>query len=194
MSWNRKSGQDTGSTPDDGRSQESGGSLEAARPTPPQWAVILLEELGDTVADAVADGVAEAIKTTVEIATGNGSEQPGAPAKATYRNAVQWVQKWLAPQTVRPDRGNIKWCPCWWDHPEVLSRVEGLWETWEQTRSSATSRLEWWQTHFDHHWPVITSPTGPMHHCTRDQHNGPGRALQSDPPGEGHFGDEQPAS
>jgi hypothetical protein len=28
------------------------------------------------------------------------------------------------------------WCPQWWDHPEAVMRIEGMWRAWEQMRKA----------------------------------------------------------
>jgi hypothetical protein len=158
---------------------------------PPPWVTILLEGMQHMMAVAIADAVAASAK----ILAAASEAGPGKPKRAAlYPNAVEWVEKWLSPTVVRRDSSDFRWCPCWWDHPEVLARIQGLWETWEQSRHSAPAMLEWFHIHLDYHLPRLTSPSGPMAHCKRDQHNGRGPTLPLSSVPEGTFTGRDSAS
>jgi hypothetical protein len=148
---------------------------------PPEWVILLLDGMQQTMAAAITDAVTAAAK----ILTTGQDDKP--KHKALFKNVVDWVENWLAPTVVRRDNNDVRWCASWWDHPEVISRLQGLWETWEQSRSTPAAMLDWYQQHLDHHFARITSPNGPMAHCKRDEHNGRGPALPLNPVPEGTF-------
>jgi hypothetical protein len=111
-----------------------------------------------------------------------------APPKPKYPTLQGWVDDYLAQIIVRRDDAGFRWCPSWWAHSEVVSRLLGLWRAWEQARASKDpiQLNTWWKEHLDHHLPVITAPDGPFGGCSQDKgHVGdePGLSVVPVPPG-----------
>lgn len=95
-----------------------------------------------------------------------------------YPGPQEWVTGWLAPIIVRQPTQDFLWCSHWWDHPEVLTRITGLWETWETARlGGATTINDWLATQLDHHLAIITTSSGPFYRC---------KPATGDTPGEHH--------
>jgi Domain of unknown function (DUF4913) len=85
---------------------------------------------------------------------------------------------------VRRHGPEFHWCPQWWQHPEAISRLTGLWSTWEAAATdSDIAMLSWYQDYLDHHLPVLCSHNGPFLNCSNDQGHSrsPGVVLQTVP-------------
>lgn len=150
---------------------------------PPQWVALLL------------DGLAEAVRGTSS--AGDERADPEIP-DPLYDGPAEWVTGWLAPIVVRQPSQEFVWCSSWWDHPEVLLRITGLWESWEAARlGGATAVNDWLATQLDHHLAVITSPGGPFFRCKPSSGDTPGEhhtpaGLGLTPPPPGFFGPPGP--
>jgi len=79
-------------------------------------------------------------------------------------SAVQeWDEGFLAPTIVRCSSNDFVWCPRWWAYAEVVSRLTGLWITWEQARAGSPADINtWWLQQIDPHLAVITAHGGPL--------------------------------
>ena len=155
----------------------NGGGAEEA---PPEWVALLL------------DGFASALRGT-DSQSGSGDTEEEIP-EPLYPGPSEWVTGWLAPIVVRQPSQDFIWCSHWWDHPEVLTRITGLWETWESARlGGATAINDWLATQLDHHLAVITSSGGPFFRCkpssgdTAGEHHTPAGLGLTDAQ-EGFFG------
>ena len=106
---------------------------------------------------------------------------------ALFPTVQDWVRGFLAPTIVRRPSQDFQWCPRWWAHAEVVSRLTGLWTTWEQARTGTPADINtWWLQQLDPHLATITAHGGPLDGCT--QHNGhqgskPGLVIELPPPG-----------
>jgi hypothetical protein len=107
-----------------------------------------------------------------------------------FPTVQDWVQGFLAPTIVRRSSNDFVWCPCWWAHAEVVSRLTGLWITWEQARTGNPADINtWWLQQLDPHLAVITAHGGPLDGCTtHDGHQGTKPGLLVEPPPPGTFG------
>ena len=119
---------------------------------------------------------------------GGTADEVGEEGMAALFPTVQdWVEDFLAPTIVRRSSQDFLWCPRWWAHPEVVSRLTGLWITWEQARTGNPADINtWWLQQLDPHLAAITAHGGPLDGCT--QHNGhqgpkPGLVVELPPPG-----------
>ncbi len=150
---------------------------------PPEWVGLLL------------DGLAAALRPATDPDPDTGD---GAPDEEVldplFADPEQWVNGWFAPIVVRQPTQDFLWCAQWWDHAEVLTRITGLWETWEAARlGGATAINEWMATQLDHHLAVITAASGPFFRCkpahgdTPGEHHTPA-GLTTIPAPEGFFG------
>jgi len=107
-----------------------------------------------------------------------------------FPTVQEWVEGFLAPTIVRLASNDFVWCPRWWAHAEVLSRLTGLWITWEQARAGSPADINtWWLQQLDPHLAVITAHGGPLNGCTQhDGHKGPKPGLIVEVPPPGTFG------
>ncbi|NUR28155.1 MAG: DUF4913 domain-containing protein [Catenulispora sp.] len=64
----------------------------------------------------------------------------------------------------RVDGQRWHWCPRWWDHAEVIWRMETLWRSWESYRLQATG-MSSWRLELDGQMPLLLGPEGPMAAC-----------------------------
>lgn len=98
---------------------------------------------------------------------------------------------WLAPTIRRQHNENaFRWCPQWWAHAEAISRLNGLWEAWENARTEgAVALLGWWQV-LDHHLTILTSTGGPFAQCTQAGHRSDGQPLKAVPAPAGTWAEE----
>ncbi|MFC7344955.1 DUF4913 domain-containing protein [Saccharopolyspora griseoalba] len=99
------------------------------------------------------------------------SDQP----EPLYSSVEEWVIGWFAPIIRRKLTGDHCWCPQWWQHPEVISRLDALWRSWEGLRLDATTGMSvWWRDHFGPHWAeLVDRDRSPMSQChPKDGHVG----------------------
>jgi hypothetical protein len=94
-------------------------------------------------------------------------DAPAASASAAqvFPDVDAFVRGFLAPvyrREVSP-RGESRWDPEWWRHPEAVARLEALHLAWEALRlEGATGMSVWWRDHADYHLAVLMGPTGPF--------------------------------
>lgn len=70
----------------------------------------------------------------------------------------------------------LRWCPMWWDHPEVVSRLWVLCLGWKQAMStSALDFSDWMISHLDVHWNQIIRCDGPFAGCSLQRHSPPAK-------------------
>ncbi|MFT2753375.1 DUF4913 domain-containing protein [Clavibacter sp. Sh2088] len=90
---------------------------------------------------------------------------PVAATEPVHADLDAFVRGFLAPayrREVSP-RGESRWDPEWWRHPEAVARLEALWLAWEALRlEGATGMSVWWRDHADYHLAVLMGPTGPF--------------------------------
>jgi len=156
-----------------------------AQDTPPEWVASLL------------DGLVSALRPTASGDTSADEDPPEIP-DPLYAGPEEWVTGWLAPIIVRQPTQDFIWCASWWDHPEVLTRITGLWESWETARlGGATAINDWLATQLDHHLTVITTASGPFFRCKPSTGDTPGEhhtpaGLGLTPAPDGFFGPATP--
>jgi hypothetical protein len=90
-----------------------------------------------------------------------------------HADVVAWVEDWLVANVerrvdVRLTGHGARWCPKWWDHPEVRGRLEVLWREWEA--AFGTDTLAAWWLEFDLHWATLTGEDGPFGDCKYGSH------------------------
>jgi hypothetical protein len=99
------------------------------------------------------------------------------PLLPWFGNVDEWVGQWLR-LTFRPmvDGVSAAWRARWWESPEAADRLTALWLAWEEARADTGSGLSWWwRDHFDHHMPLLLSPSGPL--AGGRDHSAPGSLL-----------------
>jgi hypothetical protein len=88
-------------------------------------------------------------------------EQP----ETFYGSTDEFVREFLVVSYRREvsPKGDFRWDPRWWMHPEAVARLDALWRAWEHFRHDpATGMSVWWRDHADHHMSVLLSPIGPF--------------------------------
>lgn len=82
-----------------------------------------------------------------------------------------WVQdnisSWYERQLTVTGKGQVQWCPYWFEHPEAITR---LWVVRAVQLEAAQAGPEavsvYLREHFDYHLGVLTAPTGPFNRCS----------------------------
>jgi hypothetical protein len=83
---------------------------------------------------------------------------------------IEWVHRHVAAVTARPLRGEIKWCPLWWEHPEAVFRFEALRRAWTQLAPEAGVGMSIWiRDHLDPCLRELLSPLGPFTDCSHNE-------------------------
>ena len=60
---------------------------------------------------------------------------PGTPAEQGAIDGdalIDWVHRHVTAVIARPLRGDLRWCPQWWDHAEAVFRFEALRRAWTE--------------------------------------------------------------
>jgi hypothetical protein len=95
------------------------------------------------------------------------------PTRLTYGSTAQWAEQVLFP-VYRRDvyRAGLAWCPRWWAHPEVISRLEALWRAWEHLRlDPALGMGIWWRDYADPTMAALLNMAGPFTACRANRHH-----------------------
>lgn len=93
---------------------------------------------------------------------------------------IEWVHRCVTPVTARPLRGEIRWCPLWWEHPEAVFRFEALHRAWtELAPEPGVAMSIWIRDHLDPCLRELLSPLGPFVDCTHTERH---RALEDHTP------------
>ncbi|MER6531805.1 DUF4913 domain-containing protein [Streptomyces sp. NPDC001508] len=89
------------------------------------------------------------------------------------RQLTLWTHHVLLPVYGREISSTAPWCSRWWEHPEAVAQLHGLWLAWGDLTgpgSPATGPASW---HRDHLSPVMSSlrdPQGPFAGCKPGMH------------------------
>lgn len=105
---------------------------------------------------------------------------------------VKWVEEIFAPMIQRRvDLGRGRtWCARWWDHPEVVVRLDALRLAWYDLTAPdmlgddpGAGYSSWWVNHVDPMlMTLLDGDTGPMSGCRPDRHSAsPVPALRTEP-------------
>ena len=80
---------------------------------------------------------------------------------------VLWVHAMITSMIARPLRGELVWCPRWWDHPEAVFRLEALRRAWVELAPEPGAALSLWiRDHLDPCLRELLSPLGPFADCS----------------------------
>jgi len=83
---------------------------------------------------------------------------------------IGWVHRHVAAVIARPLRGEVKWCPLWWEHPEAVFRFEALRRAWTQLVPEAGVGMSIWiRDHLDPCLRELLSPLGPFADCSHNE-------------------------
>ncbi|MFD3464709.1 DUF4913 domain-containing protein [Nocardia fluminea] len=98
-------------------------------------------------------------------------EEEPAP-QLRFENARQFVDVYVSEVyarevIVRGSEQRLRWCPQWWEHAEVMARMEVLWRAFEHLRQGKGAEpSEFWLLHLDPHMSRILDPEGPFKYCS----------------------------
>jgi hypothetical protein len=85
---------------------------------------------------------------------------------------IEWVHRCVTPVIARPLRGEIRWCPLWWEHAEAVFRFEALHRAWtELAPEPGVAMSIWIRDHLDPCLRELLSPLGPFVDCTHSERN-----------------------
>jgi hypothetical protein len=117
-------------------------------------------------------------------------DEPSPPRFILYREGAEygrelrqltlWTHHVLLPVYGREVASTAPWCSSWWEHPEAVAQLHGLWLAWADLTgpgSPLSGPASW---HRDFLGPVMMSlrdPSGPFAGCKPGNH----RAKQSPP-------------
>jgi hypothetical protein len=83
---------------------------------------------------------------------------------------VDWVHQHVAAVIARPLRGEHKWCPLWWEHPEALFRFTALHRAWTELAGEPGAALSIWiRDHLDPCLRELLAPAGPFADCVQTE-------------------------
>ena len=92
--------------------------------------------------------------------------KPEPPKALDPDELVDWVRRHVSSVIARPIRGELRWCPRWWEHAEALFRFEALRRAWtELAAEPGTAMSIWIRDHLDPCLRELLSPTGPFADC-----------------------------
>jgi hypothetical protein len=135
------------------------GALEGWR----EHQTALLADLLNGETDQPADHGADSV----------GDDQPSSePAEdqLDLDRLVHWVHRHVAAVVARPLRGEIRWCPLWWEHPEAIFRFEALRRAWtELAPEPGIAMSVWIRDHLDPCLRELLAPLGPFADCSHNE-------------------------
>ncbi|RUL92134.1 DUF4913 domain-containing protein [Verrucosispora sp. FIM060022] len=89
------------------------------------------------------------------------------------RRLSYWVENLLLPVYGGEVSSSSPWCPRWWEHPEAIAYLHGLWLAWQERtgpQANGSDPATWHQSHL---WPTmdaLRSPNGPFAGCKPGSH------------------------
>lgn len=115
----------------------------------------------------------------------NGSEQRVAPSSGAAGGSgteqepetdldptalIAWVHRHVTAVIARPLRGELLWCPLWWEHTEAVFRFEALRRSWSELAHEPGAAMSTWiRDHLDPCLRELLSPLGPFSDCTHNE-------------------------
>jgi hypothetical protein len=90
-----------------------------------------------------------------------------------------WVEHWFSRILERRVSNTRRWCPQWYNHPEVVTRLWVLYHSYHETMlyEDATGQSQWFIEHLDKHLDFLLSSDGPFAGCSPQRHS-PARGLE----------------
>ncbi|MFC8718054.1 DUF4913 domain-containing protein [Kitasatospora sp. NPDC057198] len=147
---------------------------------------VLLDRLG---ADPDPDGAEEPEADSPDEAEADGPTSVfilamgGAEYAAELAALGNWITHVLLPVYGREIGSTRPWCARWYEHPEAVARLHGLWLAWQQLTDAEAGLIgpsTWHRDHLDHALAQLRSPDGPFAACTTSA-NRPAHRLLSSP-------------
>ncbi|MFC9898499.1 DUF4913 domain-containing protein [Nocardia sp. NPDC127579] len=142
--------------------------------------------VADLLTKEVVSGMREAAVVEAERALNPEPEPEPEPGPEADAEEPVEVREWLYPtvkefveeyvvEIYRRDvngrtSGQLRWCPLWWVHGEVVARFEALHQCFELLRHGEETELAaFWLVYFDPMMDRILDPSGPFKHCSVHQ-------------------------
>lgn len=91
----------------------------------------------------------------------------------TLRRLTLWTHHVLLPVFGREVTSSAPWCSRWWEHPEAVAQLHGLWLAWGHMTgpgSEVTGPAGWMRDYLDPVMNSLRSPTGPFAGCKPGGH------------------------
>lgn len=83
---------------------------------------------------------------------------------------IDWVHQHITSMIARPLRGELNWCPAWWEHAEAVFRFEALRRAWlELAAEPGASMSIWIRDHLDPCLRELLTPLGPFADCAHNE-------------------------
>ncbi|MFD7502272.1 DUF4913 domain-containing protein [Streptomyces sp. NPDC059850] len=139
-----------------------------------------------TATTEVAESDRDAAPTQTAPAEGGDAakeETPSPPNFILYKEGPEYVQElrqltlWahhvLLPVYGREVTSSYPWCSSWWEHPEAVAQLHGLWLAWAELTGPGSGRCGPANWHRDYLQQVMTSlrdPSGPFAGCKAGSH------------------------
>ncbi|MFE2041341.1 DUF4913 domain-containing protein [Streptomyces sp. NPDC059477] len=115
---------------------------------------------------------------------GSGAQEPPAlspfilymegPAYAeALRGLTLWTHHVLLPVYGREVTSSSPWCSRWWEHPEAIAQLHGLWLAWEELTgpdASMTGPASWHRDYLPAVMDALRDPQGPFAGCKPGGH------------------------
>lgn len=110
---------------------------------------------------------------------------PVGEERPAYASLRLWVEEYFVHHFPRRENGTgvrWRWCSQWWDHVEAVSRLTGLWHSWEMMhRQPGNGLATWYTTYLDPQLPVLLGGDGPFANCTVGGHHREPKHDRPDP-------------
>jgi hypothetical protein len=83
---------------------------------------------------------------------------------------IVWVHDTITSMIARPLRGELTWCPLWWEHPEAVFRLEALRRAWTELAPEPGAAMSIWiRDHLDPCLRELLTPLGSFADCTHNE-------------------------
>ena len=117
--------------------------------------------------DELINGIPTARPPTEPTTAGSRQRRPDElDVDAPHRLGARHVTAVIA----RPLRGELTWCPLWWEHPEAVFRFEALRRAWTELAPEPGAAMSIWiRDHLDPCLRELLTPLGPFADCTHNE-------------------------
>ncbi|MHA6779871.1 DUF4913 domain-containing protein [Pseudonocardia saturnea] len=83
---------------------------------------------------------------------------------------IVWVHDTITSMIARPLRGELTWCPLWWEHPEAVFRLEALRRAWTELAPEPGAAMSIWiRDHLDPCLRELLTPLGSFADCVHNE-------------------------
>jgi hypothetical protein len=97
-------------------------------------------------------------------------DAPAAPEAIDGDALIEWVHRHVTAVIARPLRGDLAWCPQWWDHAEAIFRFEALRRAWTELAAEPGAAMSVWiREHLDPCLRELLHPLGPFADCSHSE-------------------------